>query len=103
VEIGKKEKSLTYTDLITNTNDNIIMQKIKFTSKTTLRITNKHGYSIKYKGYNVGELPNSFGFKYKFNGYDDDGYETFKEGKDKWFNYKGLTWVIDKDHWSKSL
>jgi len=69
------------------------MKKLKFTSKTTLKLTNQHGYPIKYKGYMVGELPPSFGFKYL----------NDKEGTDSWFNYKGLTWVVDKDHWSKFL
>jgi len=69
------------------------MQKIKFTSKTTLKLTNKHGFPVKYKGYLVGDLPPSFGFKYM----------NEKEGRDKWFNYKGLTWVVDKEHWSKQL
>ena len=69
------------------------MNKIKFTSKTTLTLTNPLGYPVKYKGYELGDLPPRFGFKYK-----DD-----KEGIYQWFNYKGLTWVIDKDHWTKWL
>ena len=69
------------------------MNRIKFTSKTTLKLYNQHGYPVKYKGYLIGDLPPRFGFKYK-----DD-----KEGIYQWFNYKGLTWVIDKDHWSKFL
>jgi len=69
------------------------MKKLKFTSKTTLKLKNQHNYPIKYKGYEVGNLPPRFGFKYK-----ED-----KEGIYQWFNYKGLTWVIDKDHWSKFL
>ncbi len=62
------------------------MNKIKFTSKTTLQLND-----VNYKGYLIGDLPPRFGFKYK-----DD-----KEGIYQWFNYKGLTWVIDKDHWTK--
>ena len=69
------------------------MNKIKFTSKTTLRLENPHGYAVKYKGYLIGDLTPSFGFKYR-----DE-----KEGIYQWFNYKGLTWMIDKDHWSKGL
>ena len=61
------------------------MNKIKFTSKTTLTLTNPLGYSVKYKGYNLGELPPRFGYIY------NDTKETF--GIDKWFNYKGLTWI----------
>tara|TARA_R100000664_G_C2669538_1_gene82188 strand:- start:63 stop:302 length:240 start_codon:yes stop_codon:yes gene_type:complete len=79
------------------------MNKIKFTSKTTLTLTNQHGYPVKYKGYLIGDLPPRFGFKEKFDGQDDDGNDKFKEGIYQWFNYKGLTWVIDKDHWSKFL
>lgn len=64
------------------------MNTIKFTSKTTLKLNN-----IKYKSYLIGDLPPSFGFKYKGD----------KQGIKHWFNYKGLTWVIDKDHSSKML
>ena len=63
------------------------MNKIKFTSKTTLKLDNGTGYSIKYKGYSPGDLPPRFGFKY-----NDD-----KEGIYQWFNYKGLTWIVDKE------
>ena len=61
------------------------MNRIKFTSKTTLKLYNQHGYPVKYKGYNLGELPPRFGYIY------NDTKETF--GIDKWFNYKGLTWI----------
>ena len=64
------------------------MNRIKLTSKTTLKLND-----VKYKGYDVGSLPPRFGFKYK-----ED-----KEGIYQWFNYKGLTWVIDQDHWTKFL
>ena len=74
------------------------MNRIKFTSKTTLKLND-----IKYKGYLIGDLPPSFGFKEKFDGYDDKGNNKSKKGISHWFNYKGLTWVIDKDHWSKFL
>jgi len=74
------------------------MNKIKFTSKTTLKLND-----IKYKSYLIGDLPPSFGFKEKFDGHDDEGNKKFKKGISHWFNYKGLTWVIDKDHWSKFL
>ncbi len=69
------------------------MNRIKQTSKTTLKLDNQNGYPVKYKGYDVGSLPPRFGFKYK-----DD-----KEGIYQWFNYKGLTWIIDKEHWTKFL
>ena len=69
------------------------MKRIKFTSKTTLKLQNNLGYPVKYKGYLVGNLPPRFGFKYN----------EEKEGIYQWFNYKGLTWVVDKEHWSKFL
>ena len=64
------------------------MNTIKFTSKTTLKLNN-----TKYKAYLIGDLPPRFGFKEM-----DE-----KEGICQWFNYKGLTWVLDKEHWSKFL
>ena len=64
------------------------MNTIKFTSKTTCRLN-----GIDYKGYNVGDLPNSFGFKEKYLGLDEEGNDQYKFGKDKWFNYKGLTFI----------
>ena len=67
------------------------MQRIKFTSKTTAKTSE----GLKYKGYAVGELPPTFGFIYNEN--------KEQAGIASWFNYKGLTWLIDKDHWSKLL
>jgi|TARA_R110002012_G_C11593218_1_gene606478 hypothetical protein len=61
------------------------MKKLKFTSKTTLKLTNKDGYPIKYKGYLVGDLPPKFAYIF------DVDKETF--GISEWFNYKGLTWI----------
>ena len=58
---------------------------LKFTSKTTLKLKNQHNYPIKYKGYEVGNLPPKFAYIYDVNK------ETF--GIDEWFNYKGLTWI----------
>lgn len=40
---------------------------------------------VLYKPYTVGSLPPSFAFKW------DDDNET--EGIDRWFNYKGLTYI----------
>ena len=56
------------------------MNTIRLTSKTTLKLNRKP-----YKGYLIGDLPPSFGFNY------DKDKETF--GINKWFNYKGLTWI----------
>jgi len=64
------------------------MNKIKLTSKTTLKLGN--GF---YKGYELGDLPPSFGFNQKYDGIDDKGQDKFKYGINKWFNYKGLTWL----------
>mgnify|MGYP003135236832 CR=1 FL=1 len=72
------------------------MKTIKFTKDKRIIYLN----GIEYKGYAVGELPNSFGFKSMFNGYDEDGNETFKFGKDNWFNYKGLTFVEAPIKWA---
>jgi len=66
------------------------MNRIKFTSKTTLKLNRKP-----YKGYELGDLPPSFGFNAKLDGVDDNGQDKFKYGINKWFNYKGLTWVRD--------
>ena len=67
------------------------MNRIKFTSKTTLKLNRKP-----YKGYELGDLPPSFGFNAKLDGIDDNGRDKFKYGINKWFNYKGLTWVRDQ-------
>ena len=64
------------------------MNRIKLTSKTTLKLGNGS-----YKGYLIGDLPMSFGFNQKFDGIDEDGQEKFRYGINKWFNYKGLTWI----------
>ena len=64
------------------------MNRIKFTSKTTLKLNKKP-----YKGYNLGEIPPSFGFDYKDDGIDENGQDKYKYGINKWFNYKGLTWI----------
>ena len=60
------------------------MNTIKFLSNQKIKLN-----STKYKPYLVGNLPPSFGFKYNE--------DTDKEGISKWFNYKGLTYVEDRD------
>ena len=67
------------------------MNRIRFTSKTTMKLNRKP-----YKGYNLGEIPPSFGFDAKLDGIDEKGQDKFKYGINKWFNYKGLTWVKDQ-------
>ena len=64
------------------------MNRIRFTSKTTMKLNKRP-----YKGYNLGEIPPSFGFDAKLDGIDENGQDKFKYGINKWFNYKGLTWV----------
>ena len=66
------------------------MNRIRFTSTTTMKLNRKL-----YKGYNLGEIPPSFGFDAKLEGIDENGQDKFKYGINKWFNYKGLTWVKD--------
>ena len=56
---------------------------IKFYKKYDTHLANLAG--VEYKGYKIGDLPPSFGFVY--NKAED------KEGKYKWFNYKGLTYL----------
>jgi len=70
--------------------DNIIkdMNTIKLTSKKTLKLN-----KIPYKGYDLGEIPPSFGFDAKLDGVDDHGFDKYKYGISRWFNYKGLTWI----------
>ena len=34
--------------------------------------------------------------KIKLDGIDENGQDKFKYGINKWFNYKGLTWVRDQ-------
>ena len=57
------------------------MNRIRFTSKTTMKLNKRP-----YKGYTLGEIPPSFGFDQKFDSIDENGIN-------KWFNYKGLTWI----------
>ena len=56
------------------------MNTIKLTSKTTLKLND-----VRYKGYELGDLPPKFAYIY------DENKETF--GIDEWFNFKGLTWI----------
>jgi hypothetical protein len=56
------------------------MNRIKLTSKTTLKLND-----VRYKGYELGDLPPKFAYIY------DENKETF--GIDEWFNFKGLTWI----------
>ena len=64
------------------------MNRIKLTSKKTLKLNNKP-----FKGYELGDLPPSFGFDFKLDGVNENGTNKFKYGINQWFNYKGLTWL----------
>ena len=58
------------------------MQSIKFYKKYDTHLA-KLG-DTEYKGYAIGDLPPSFGFITNSAG---------QEGKSRWFNYKGLTYI----------
>ena len=49
------------------------MNRIKFTSKTNLKLGNGS-----YKGYLIGDIPPSFGFDAKLDGIDENGQDKFK-------------------------
>ena len=42
---------------------------------------------VLYKGYGICDIPPTFGFIYNAT--------KEQEGISEWFNYKGLTWLID--------
>jgi len=54
------------------------MQSYKVTGKTTIRLN-----GVKYKGYELGQIPASFGFIEDIEG---------NQGKYEWFNFRGLTY-----------
>lgn len=56
------------------------MNKIKFLSGKIIRLN-----GMLYKPYSIGELPPSFAYIYNN--------EKEAEGIDRWFNYKGFTYV----------
>ena len=47
-----------------------------------------------YKGYLLGDLPNKFGY-IKKESLNEDGEIEEELGIKSWFNYKGLTFVIN--------
>jgi hypothetical protein len=57
------------------------MNVIKQDSPTRLTLND-----VNYRGYTVCDLPKGFGYKFDV--------ETDTYGISKWFNYKGLTWVV---------
>jgi hypothetical protein len=58
------------------------MQALKFKTKTRLIFN-----GILYRGYSISEIPSAFGFIYDEN--------NDKDGITEWFNYKGLTWIME--------
>ena len=60
---------------------------LKQINATTLRLTTKESIS-EYRGYNIGDIPRNFGFIF------DETEDT--EGIYKWFNYKGLTYILTR-------
>ena len=63
------------------------MNKIKFLKKERIELN-----KVVYRPYNVCDLPLHFGCIAMFR--DENGVPT-KDGINKWFNYKGLTYIIE--------
>ena len=63
------------------------MNKIKFLKKERLELN-----EVVYRPYSVCNLPLHFGCIAMFS--DEDGVPT-NDGINKWFNYKGLTYIIE--------
>jgi|TARA_R100001015_G_C4544763_1_gene107968 hypothetical protein len=65
------------------------MKTFKQVNKTTIRLTNLENDTVEtWNGYEIGSLPPSFAFKFEITNEED-----IRFGVDKWFNYKGLTYV----------
>jgi len=64
------------------------MQKIKQINKTTIKLNNSY-----YRGYLLGDIPAMFGFKDHLQYNEEEELEIVK-GLNKWFNYKGLTYLL---------
>ena len=64
------------------------MKNIKIINKYYLSIDN----DLLYKGYLLGDLPPTFSFLSKEID-EEDGKKKTLYGINKWFNYKGLTWI----------
>tara|TARA_R110000803_G_scaffold149703_1_gene215160 strand:- start:1144 stop:1356 length:213 start_codon:yes stop_codon:yes gene_type:complete len=60
---------------------------LKQINATTLRLKTETKI-FEYKGFTLSEIPKTFGFIY------DENEDT--EGINKWFNYKGLTYILTK-------
>ena len=64
------------------------MKVLRQINKTTIKLNNSY-----YRGYILGDLPLTFGFKSKLQ-YDEEGKVEEIKGLNKWFNYKGLTYLL---------
>jgi hypothetical protein len=63
------------------------MHYLKQITATTLKLrTEQRVYE--YRGYTLSEIPKNFGFIF------DESEDT--DGVNKWFNYKGLTYILTK-------
>ena len=51
-----------------------------------IKLTDMNGSTIKFKPYQIGNIPNSF-----------------DKHKDKYFNKGGITYIEEKIHWSDAL
>ena len=67
------------------------MNSIKFIKNNKIKLN-----GTVYKPYLIGSLPPSFAFKEKWYT-DNDGNDYVKEGISEWFNYKGFTYVEEKE------
>ena len=77
-----------FTNKIQTLLDNIInktMQTIKFYNDKSIKLN-----GIKYKPYNIGNLPPTFGFISRQTSDND-----IQQGIYQWFNYKGFTYVAE--------
>tara|TARA_R100000008_G_C3439313_1_gene93576 strand:- start:248 stop:445 length:198 start_codon:yes stop_codon:yes gene_type:complete len=65
------------------------MNKIEFLKENRIKLN-----GITYKGYSICELPNQFGMTEDI--MDDEGNVINRLPLiDEWFNYKGLTYIIE--------
>jgi len=62
------------------------MNKIKIVNKEKITLN-----GVKYKGYNVGDLPPTFAYRQKETETDEGVVIDF--GTKDWFNHKGLTYI----------
>ena len=65
------------------------MKKIKFLKENRIELD-----GVRYKGYSICSIPSIFGAIEEL--VDEDGYVVARLSLvDEWFNYKGLTYIIE--------